>query len=72
MNNVTNVLNDYDKTWVILADKKLSDPEKTDAVRKCTAVNAGKAFSFVMHKNVIFDIDAMIPLSETDYNSLQA
>jgi hypothetical protein len=71
MNKVTNVLNDYDKTWIIFADKKLSDPEKTNAVKNLTAVNAGKAFSFVMHKNVIFDINEMIPLSETDYNSRQ-
>jgi hypothetical protein len=42
MNKVTNVLNDYDKTWIIFADKKLSDPEKTNAVKNLTAVNAGK------------------------------
>jgi hypothetical protein len=70
MNNVKNLLNDFDKTWIIFADKKLSEPEKSNAVKNLTAINEGGKFSFVMHKNVVFDIDAMIPLSETDYDSL--
>ena len=70
MNEVKNLLNDFDKTWIIFADKKLSEREKTSAVNNLTTLNEGGSFSFVMHKNVIFDIDAMIPLSETDYNSL--
>jgi hypothetical protein len=69
MNKVTNVLYDFDKTWIIVADRKLSDPEKTNAVRRLAALNEGKAFSFAMNKNVFFDLNAMIPLSETDYNS---
>ena len=70
MNEVKNLLSDFDKTWIIFADKKLSEREKTNAVRNLTALNQGGTFSFVMHKNVVFDIDSMIPLSETDYNSL--
>jgi|WetSurMetagenome_2_1015567.scaffolds.fasta_scaffold663172_2 hypothetical protein len=70
MNNVTNVFNDYDKTWIIIADKKLSDPEKTNAVRNLTASTKGRAFSFVMNKSVIFDITEMIPRSAAEYTSL--
>jgi hypothetical protein len=69
MNKVANLLNDFDKTWIIVADKKLSEREKTNAVKNLTALNEGGTFSFVMHKNVIFDINEMIPLSESDYNS---
>ena len=69
MNKVKNLLNDFDKTWIIFAGKKLSEREKTDAVKNLTAINKGGTFSFVMHKNVVFDIDAMIPFSRTDYNS---
>jgi len=69
MNNVTNVFKDFDKTWIISADKKLSDPEKTNAVKRLTALNNKGPFSFVMNNHVFFDIDAMLPLSETEYNS---
>jgi hypothetical protein len=70
MNNVKNLLKDFDKIWIIFASKKLSEREKTDAVKNLTALNEGGTFSFVTHNNVIFDIDAMVPLSDTDYNSL--
>jgi hypothetical protein len=69
MNTVKNLLNDFDKTWIILADKKLSDREKTDAVKTLTTRNEQGPFSFVLHNKVIFDIDAMLPLSEAEYNS---
>jgi hypothetical protein len=72
MKEVKNVLNDFDKTWIIVAGKKLSEREKTDAVKKLMTLHEGGTFSFVMHKNVIFNINEMIPLSETDYNSLAA
>jgi hypothetical protein len=72
MNEVKNVLNEFDKTWIIVADKKLSEREKTDAVKNLMTLNEGGTFSFVMHKNVIFNINEMIPLSDTDYNSLAA
>jgi hypothetical protein len=69
MNKVKNLLNDFDKTWIIVADKKLSEREKTDAVKNLTTINNGGKFSFITNKNVIFDINEMIPRSETDYNS---
>lgn len=69
MNTVKNLLKDFDKTWIIFAGKKLSDREKTDAVKTLTTLNEWGTFSFVMNKNVIFDIDAMLPLSEAAYNS---
>jgi hypothetical protein len=69
VNKVKNLLNDFDKTWIIFAGKKLSEREKTDAVRNLTTLNNAGRFSFALHKNVIFDIDAMIPLSEADYIS---
>jgi hypothetical protein len=69
MNKVKNLLIDFDKTWLIFAGKKLSEREKTDAVRNLTTFNREGMFSFVLHKNVVFDIDVMTPLSEADYIS---
>jgi len=70
MNKIKNELAMYNHKWIIFAKKRLSKQDQLNAVNNLISINEGGAFSFVLNKTVIFDIDEMKPLSEADYNSL--